>query len=100
MLPALQVTTACSNEFACFTHSRMHSTLTCCSYFCHRSDASDTFPFLDLPDPCLLAVLRCSADDLRSLFTLLVPTADCTRQQYWQQAALGLLYLRRSRQTV
>lgn len=33
-----------------------------------RSDASDTFPLLDLPDPCLLAVMRCFSDDPQSLF--------------------------------
>jgi hypothetical protein len=34
-----------------------------------RSDTLDTTTLLELPDPCLLAVLQCCADDLVSMFS-------------------------------
>jgi hypothetical protein len=42
---------------------------------------------LQLPDPCLLTVLQCCADDLSSLFSAAGPTADCTRRLLWRSAA-------------
>ena len=55
----------------CYTSQKaQHFDLcSCCSNYCRRSDGSNAFLVLDLPDDCLLAVLRCFGGDPRSLFS-------------------------------
>jgi hypothetical protein len=54
---------------ACQTIKRLLTTILRDWCFCDRASEDITVPFLQLPDECLVAVLRCLETDQRSLFS-------------------------------